>query len=122
MDLDDIGLDLLMPAQFWGARRTGLTCIQRLHLAVLEDALRCVQRGADARTGKYRRLAAEARIWLTGAPCRWGFSCEDVCDSLGVDWASLRKYVEAGIDGRISRRSPSVAPLMRVEQPDRRVR
>ena len=123
LDYGEIGVDSLMPAQFWATRRrTALDGIQRLQMAVLEDAWRCIQWGADAKLAKRRRAAWEARLWFDG---EWGdgpFACETICDSLGVDWSGLRRYVAAGCNARIPRRSATMTSLMRVEQPDRRVR
>src|SRR5438477_6431231 len=79
--------------------------------AVLEDGIRCLigevgprhQRGA---------LAAEAREWIETADSRWPYSFENVCDSLGLHAANLRR--------RLLRAAPALADAPAPASPDAR--
>ena len=62
-----------MPGQYYeGVRRddpaTG--SIKRLMLAVLEDALRCLQTYAKVRTPIRRRMFVEAQAWISNRTAR----------------------------------------------------
>jgi hypothetical protein len=121
--------DVITPEQYYDARRDDSTLrpVKRLMLALLEDALRCFQNNADAKSGPRRRLFVEAEQWLL---CRGGqgpFSFDTVCETLGIepdflrngltDW---RKQQLAGIaQKRLARRSP-VVRLGRISAPIRR--
>jgi hypothetical protein len=55
--------DVLMPAQYYGGRRTShpeMHATKRLLLAVLEDALRCLQNYAESRNPADRKAFGEA--------------------------------------------------------------
>ena len=88
---------IVLPGQF-GARRSVLQAEQRLALAVLEDAVSCVQRFARARTSQDRRLLVEAEAWLFSDEDTGPFSCVNVCASLGLDVAYLRRGLLAWAD------------------------
>jgi hypothetical protein len=60
----------------------------KLMLAVLEDAIMCVQK--YARNGKKRRLFREAEEWLLEEADDWLFSFENICSVLGLDPSYLR--------------------------------
>jgi len=94
---DDFGttpLDsqLVLPAQMpWGARCNADTSgVRALMLAILEDAMRCVERGRGRRYGRTRRQAAEAGRWLRSDCRAWLFSFASICDVLGIDADAFR--------------------------------
>jgi len=60
--------DVLTPEQYYDSRRddSRIAPVKRLMMAVLEDALRCFQNNADAKSGQRKRLFAEAEQWLCG--------------------------------------------------------
>ena len=61
-----------------------------LMLAILEDAILCIERGRRRRHPHTRRLAAEAETWVR-SDCRgWLFSFASICDVLGFDADALR--------------------------------
>jgi hypothetical protein len=62
-------------------------------LAVLEDALRCVQTCAAARTPIRRRMFFEAQAWLSDRTARGPFAFEAVCDALGIQPNRLRDRI-----------------------------
>jgi hypothetical protein len=85
--------DALMPGQYYeGARRDdpATEAIKRLMLAVLEDALRCLQTYADARTPIRRRMFAEAEAWIADRTACGPFAFEAICEALGIEYSRLR--------------------------------
>jgi hypothetical protein len=110
--------DIVTPEQFYDSRRDdgGNAPVKRLMMAVLEDALRCFQNNADARSGPRKRLFAEAEQWLCTDNSDGPFSFETVCDTLGIEPRFLRSGLRewrsqqlAGVSARrLARRSPVV--------------
>jgi hypothetical protein len=84
--------ELILPAQMpRGARLDGNTSGARaLMLAVLEEAVLCIERGRRRRHPRTRRLAAEAETWVRSDCREWLFSFASICDVLGIDPEALR--------------------------------
>ncbi len=84
--------DALLPAQFYAAFRTGSAIAgeKRLMLAVLEDALDCYRKYADAVDAPGRQLFRDVDIWITSRDRRWYYSYENICDTLEIDADYLR--------------------------------
>jgi hypothetical protein len=61
----------------------------KLLLAVLEDAIRCYLRNANAKEGERRRDFLEVRNWfdgnLAGAGCADIFGFDNLCAALGIE-------------------------------------
>ncbi len=93
-------------------RLTPLEPEHRLMLAVLEDAIICLQRYRNAKSGKQRRWYREAVEWVTDRSDQGVFSFENVCAFCGLDAAYLRlglsKWInETNTTARIQLRQPS---------------
>src|SRR5262245_10172069 len=71
-----------LPAQMSsGIRWDGDTSGPRaLMLAVLEDAVRCIEDGPRRRRYRIRRLAAEAEAWVRCEQRDWPFSFVNICE------------------------------------------
>src|SRR6266851_1914666 len=84
--------DIITPEQYYDSRRddSAMAPVKRLMMAVLEDALRCFQNNADARSGPRRRAFAEAEQWLCTDKGEGAFSFETVCETLGIEPQYLR--------------------------------
>ena len=108
--------DALTPGQYYeGVRRddpaTG--AIKRLMLAVLEDALRCLQTYAKARTPIRRRMFVEAQAWIFDRTAREPFAFEAICEALRIEPNRLRdgirewcRQLSSGMNSRrLTRRS-----------------
>jgi hypothetical protein len=85
--------DALMPGQYYeGVRRddpaTG--AIKRLMLAVLEDALRCLQTCAKSPTLIHRRMFFEAETWISDRTTRGPFAFEAICEAFGIEPNRMR--------------------------------
>jgi hypothetical protein len=122
--------DILTPVQYYdGMRRDDLAtgAIERLMLAVLEDALRCLQTCAKARTSIRRRMFFEAQAWVSDRTARGPFAFDAICDAIGIEPNRLRDGIRewclqlsGGMNShRLARRSvgrsvgPIVSPVRR---------
>ena len=84
--------DAVLPAQIsggvrWDADTSGP---RALMLAVLEDAVRCIENGRRQRRFGARRLAAEAEAWVRCDRADWPFSFLNVCEALGIAVDAMR--------------------------------
>jgi len=107
---------ILTPDQYYDERRddSAIRPIKRLMLAILEDALRCLHKHADARNGARRRVYREAEQWLCSESENALFSFTVVCETLGIEpeylrsglrqWRKTKPRGESG--QRVGRRSP----------------
>jgi len=98
----------VLPAQMpqgmrWDADTSGP---RALMLAVLEDAVRCIEQGRRRRHFGARRLAAEAEAWLRSDDRTYLFSFLNVTDVLGIDADAVR--------ARLLRVSRTTCPEVRV--------
>jgi hypothetical protein len=89
--------DFLVPAQFYDLtrRRAALNGETRLVFAVLEDAVRCYVKNANATRRSQREAFEEAARWFDAAagphnPFSFGY----ICDVLGVDPDFLRTQIK----------------------------
>jgi hypothetical protein len=107
--------DVLTPAQFFdGVRKQHpeMHGMKRLQLAVLEDALRCLQRYTESRNPIHRRMFAEAEFWILDK-AHGPFAFEAVCEILEIQPDHLRNGIRQwrmqlsnGLDSRrLQRRS-----------------
>jgi len=98
--------DAVLPAQVsggvrWDADTSGP---RALMLAVLVDAVRCIENGRWQRRFGTRRLAAEAEAWVRCDRADWPFSFLNVCEALGIDVDAMRRLVIRRACSRVSRR------------------
>ncbi len=68
--------EAVLPAQMSGGARwdADMSGPSALMLAVLEDAVRCIEEGRWQRRLRTRRLAAEAQAWVWCDRADWPFS------------------------------------------------
>ena len=87
--------DVLLPAQFYETmqRSHHLQPDKQLMLAVLDNALECLQKYLLARSRKGRRLFQESEQWVLETDSDWIFSFENICQFLDLDPEYLRKRV-----------------------------
>jgi len=89
-----------LPTQLAPPRRDSLICGEKaLLLAVLEDAIRCL----DCRSRSAARLAREAEAWVRANDPRWPFSFVNVCAHLDIDASRLRAALLARAAARGTR-------------------
>jgi hypothetical protein len=87
--------DALLPAQFYETMQRSLYLQpdKQLMLAVLDNALQCLQKHLLARSRKGRRLFRETEEWVLARDSDWIFSFENICEFLTLDPEYLRKRV-----------------------------
>ena len=83
-------LDIILPSQQFGPRRKQAP-EQRLMMAVLQDALDCVEKYRFADDPRGRRLFDEAKQWLLAAEPDWPYSFECICAVLDLDVDAVRQ-------------------------------
>lgn len=104
VELEGVLANLLTPLGVTGGqwadmqRGVDTTPEKRLLLAILEDALHIVRQGVPI-SKKKRATYDEAMGWLMGegeVDEQIAFSCEGICDHLGINVGLLRKVLQAG--------------------------
>jgi hypothetical protein len=73
---------------------------RRLLLAVLLDAIVCVQRIASTPPGQRRRELEESKRWIRSDDCTWPYSFVNVCEALGLAHQPIRRAL---VEGRLLR-------------------
>ena len=87
--------DIFLPSQFYGS--TGLSRQlegeKRLMIAVLKDAVECLEkyRGSRSSIGQCQYLSAIE--WVEDTDTDWLFSFTNICDLLGFDPEYLREVL-----------------------------
>jgi hypothetical protein len=80
---------VILPAQHFGRPRP--TPEHRLRIAVIDHAVRCVDKYRLATGVRGRRLFDEARQWLLAGETDWPYSFEGLCAVLDLDANALRE-------------------------------
>ena len=80
-----------------------------LMLAILEDAINCYLKYAAAKEKKAGQQFKEAEAWIFERHSDWLFSCENICEILGIDpeylrdglrrWKQRMEQVRRGAEG-----------------------
>jgi hypothetical protein len=84
-----------------------------LMLAVLEDAIRCIERGRRYRHPRIRKVSAEADAWMRSDSREWPFAFASICDVVGLDIDATRAcLLNDADDVTVGRRQRS--PVWRV--------
>jgi hypothetical protein len=108
--------DLLTPGQYFDSKRRDSSDIplKRLMMAVLQDAIRCFQKGSHAKTGAKQRYLYEVQEWVFGENGAGPFAFQSVCEILEIapqylrkglaEW--LRRRTEGSQESDIGRRNP----------------
>ena len=93
---------------------------QRLMIALVRDALRCIERYRYARDTRGRRLFAQEAQWVLSNDTDWLYAFARVCESLDLDPEAVRRTLKLAGE----RSEPPAVRIRRipatVHQPDRR--
>jgi hypothetical protein len=93
--------DIILPSQHFGPRRTQAP-EQRLMIAVLHDALDCLEKYRFA-TGRHgRRLFHDAKQWFLADEPEWPYSFECICGVLDLDSNAVRQRLRVALEQRTS--------------------
>jgi hypothetical protein len=87
--------DIFLPAQFYGTGGLSrqLDGERRLMIAILKDAVECLDKYRDARSGPARGQYQNALTWVQNKDTQWLFSFTNICDLLGFDPDYLREML-----------------------------
>ena len=64
-----------------------------LMIAVLNDALECLEKHRFATDGTKRRIFRQARRWFLDGDTEWPYSFERICGALDLDTTRLRRRI-----------------------------
>jgi hypothetical protein len=87
--------DIFLPSQFYGQRGLSrqLEGEKRLMIAILKDAVECLDKYRGARSGPGRCQYQNALQWVQDRSTQWLFSFTNICDLLGFDPDYLRQML-----------------------------
>ena len=97
----------ILPSQWYGDTKPKDPRFQgprQLMLAVLTDALRCLQTSARGLKVHQRRSLMEAEAWIADRHAQGPFAFESVCESVGINPERLRETVGEWREQRLSGR------------------
>lgn len=90
--------DTISPSQFYGKNSplsSQMEGQRRLMLAILQDAIECLEKYRGSRNSLHRELYRDALGWVQDESADWLFCFSNVCDFLGFDAAYLRQSILA---------------------------
>ena len=87
--------DIFLPSQFYGAGGLSrkLEGEKRLMIAILKDAVECLEKYRGARSGTARIQYQNAIEWVEDTGTDWLFSFTNICDLLGFDPHYVREVL-----------------------------
>jgi hypothetical protein len=87
--------DIFLPSQFYGAGGLSrkLEGEKRLMIAILKDAVECLEKYRGARTSAGRSHYENAIEWVKDTDTEWLFSFTNICDLLGFDPDYMREVL-----------------------------
>lgn len=105
--------DIFLPSQFYGngGLSRKLEGEKRLMIAILKDAVECLDKYRNARNSFGRSQYLNAIEWVEDDSTEWLYSFNNICDLLGFDPDYLREVLLKR-ENRYSRvEQPTVATL-----------
>jgi len=98
--------DIFLPSQFYGAGALSrqLEGEKRLMIAILKDAVECLQKYRGSRSSAGKISYQSAIDWVEDTDTEWLYSFTNICDLLGFDPNYLR-------DQLLKRENRYVKPL-----------
>jgi hypothetical protein len=79
--------DVFLPSQFYGQAGLSrqLEGEKRLMIAILKDAVECLEKYRDAKASGAQNQYQNALEWVQDTGTEWLFSFTNICDLLGFD-------------------------------------
>jgi hypothetical protein len=107
-DNDFSSVEVLLPVQFHDRPNSASTGepLRRLMVAMLVDAIKCVQTKFDARQSARRQDYGDARSWIFSNDDKRVFSFKALCDALDIDPNVVRKYLAQWEEKRLNGEKP----------------
>lgn len=106
--------DVMLPAQYFAVLRKSAPQgpEYQLVIAMLQDAIECVQKYRFATDENGRELYRDAREWIASDDRRWPFSFENICGVLNLHPDYLRRGLcEQAERNDAARRRDNVVPF-----------
>jgi hypothetical protein len=102
--------DVFLPSQFYGAAGLSrkLEGEKRLMIAILKDAVECLEKYRGARTSAGRSHYESAIEWVKDTDTEWLFSFTNICDLLGFDPDYMREVLMKRENKHVKSVRPSV--------------
>ena len=87
--------DIFLPSQFYGSGGLSrkLEGEKRLMIAILKDAVECLDKFRGSRSSSGRSHYLSALEWVQDENTEWLFSFTNICDLLGFDPNYLREVL-----------------------------
>ena len=98
---------LIQPSFGVPSRRPRQTPEERIRIAVLHDALECLERLRFAVSRRERRLFEATRRWFLSDDSEWPYSFERICAALDLDASTVRRRLAARAVARRASRVPA---------------
>jgi len=105
--------DIFLPSQFYGSGGLSrkLEGEKRLMIAVLKDAVECLEKYRDSRSSSGQSNYENAIEWVMDNSTDWLFSFTNICDLLGFDPQYLRDVLLKRENKYVKPLSPRVLSL-----------
>ena len=84
----------ILPSQLLDRHTGSRPAELRLAVAVFEDAMRCLTRNVDRRSGARWQEFVDACDWIWDERRDWPFAFGNVCDLLALDPMAVRRRIE----------------------------
>lgn len=84
--------EVLLPSQLFGPGRKQEP-EQQLMIAVLHDALDCLEKHRSAKRPRDRQLFNETQQWFLTRETRWPYSFESICAVLDLNPDAVRQHL-----------------------------
>ena len=92
-----------------------------LMVAVLRDAITCLEKYGAFKSSGNKRLFDEALEWIRSEDCEWLFSFNNVCEAVGVNPAYMRKgLIQMSARSSAARSALRRKALLVMQDPSRR--
>jgi hypothetical protein len=88
-----VQLDIILPSQHFVPHHGRRAPERRLMIAVLQDAIECIEKHRLARGGPRQRLFNEVAQWLLSEQTDWLYSFERICEVLDLDANAVRRQL-----------------------------
>jgi hypothetical protein len=110
--------DMTLPYQFYGTRQLSgqLDGQKKLMLAVLQDAVECLEKYRRAKSPIHQELYQDALDWVRDPSADWLFCFNNVCDFLGFDPVYLRQSLLGREKTGCKNSRAKVIPMAQVEK------
>ena len=90
---------IILPSQLFGAHKPQLPEL-RLMIAVVQDAIHCIEKYRFATDRRGRRLFGEVTQWFSARESSWPYSFESICEVLRLDASAVRHRLGVAQEGQ----------------------